>query len=60
MYMYDIRLTLHAIVFDSLKPIVVKKLLNSFAINSFSVTVLLLMQKLILRDFLLIPLPIKF
>ena len=55
--MYDIGLTLHEIVLDSLEPIVVKNLLNSFAINSLSVTVLPLMQKLILRDVLLIPLP---
>ena len=54
--MYDIGLTLHDIVLDSLEPIVVKNLLNSLAIISLSVTVL--MQKLILRDVLLIPLPI--
>ena len=56
--MYDIGLTLHDIVFDSLEPIVVKNLLNSFTIYSLSVTVLSMMQKLILRDVLLIPLPI--
>ena len=56
--MYDIRLTLHDIVLDSLETIVVKNLLKSFAINSLSVTVLPLMQKLILRDVLLIPLPV--
>ena len=56
--MYDIGLTLHDIVLDSLEPIVVKNLLNSLAIILLSVTVLPLMQKLILRDVLLIPLPI--
>ena len=55
-YMYDIGLTLHDIVLDSLEPIVVKNRLNSFEINLLSVTVL---QKLILRDVLLIPLPIR-
>ena len=53
--MYDIGLTLHDIVLDSLEPIVVKNLLNSLAIILLSVTVLPL---LILRDVLLIPLPI--
>ena len=48
--MYDIGLTLHDIVLDSLEPIVVKNLLNSLAIILLSVTVLPLMQKLILRD----------
>ena len=56
--MYDIGLTLHDIVLDSLETIVVKNLLNSLAIILLSVTVLPLMQKLILRDVLLIPLPI--
>ena len=53
--MYDIGLTLHDIVLDSLEPTVVKNQLNSFAIISLLVTVLPLMQKLILRDVLLIP-----
>ena len=46
--MYNIGLTLHDIVLDSLEPIVVKNLLNSFAIISVSVTVLPLVQQLIL------------
>ena len=49
---YDIELTLHDIVLDSLEPIVVKNLLNSLAIISLSVTVLPLMKKLLLRDVL--------
>ena len=56
--MYDIGLTLHDIVLDILEPIVVKNLFNSLAIILLSVTVLPLMQKLILRDVFLIPLPI--